>query len=111
MGHWFLFFDEINFAAAWARVKTLYTNKELDGIIKVTCDRKEIRPGRGRMLMFFAGPHSDSEHCLQVGRNLLCKLKHTKQECNFGFPQKIYFKANKTKNEKMKTKPLYELSY
>jgi hypothetical protein len=94
-GIWCLFYDKDNLAAAWQKLKGLYLGDQLPGVIKISCAKVERTPGFGVPIFAFVGPSDDEHHCTSVGKMLVEKLGHTKQNCNFAYSEKIYFKSKK----------------
>lgn len=91
-----IFYDQQNHAAAWAKLKKLYFERKLPGVIKISSAKTEKEPGKGIALLAFAGPTDDEEHCLRVGQTLVERMRHVRQYCNGQYDQKIYFKGCKS---------------
>ena len=90
------FYDQHNHAAAWAKLKKLYLEGKVPGVIKIASAKTEKKPGNGIALLAFAGPTDNKEHCLKVGQVLVQEMKHVRQYCNGQHEQKIYFKGCKS---------------
>ena len=92
-----MYFDLWNFDAAWTKLTELYNAKLLFGITKIgRANRPDPDPKKpGMPLIACAGPCTNVEHCLRVGRNLVHLMAHKRQKCNGNFAGQIYYKMSK----------------
>jgi hypothetical protein len=100
VGCWSIFYDIDNVNLAWEKLKALYSTGNLPGVTKI-CRGNFSDPqslANGVPISAFCGPCRDKEHCLKVGKNLVSKMEHKKQECNGTYPKFIYFKRSKKGN-------------
>jgi hypothetical protein len=124
IGYWTMFYDQENVAEAWTRFTSLYSARQLPGVVKLsraTGLDEQIgtvgssgRVNRGLPILIFTGPIDQESHVKAVGTSILLAMNYTQQKCSkkyrpehgrLDFPKKIYFKVT------MRKAPLYELTY
>ena len=113
-----MFYDSENVEKAWEKLKLLYLEEKLPGIINISKAKFPDFSG-GYAIGAYCGPFTDEEHCIKVGKLLVKVLKHKRQQCNIvnNWPHKkfIYFKKitikNKNRQSSEKEEPLYRVPY